>query len=165
MLSSDSLEIAEMIKSALAERHGQDALPKHFSHFDTICSATQDRQDAVLDMARSGLDLMVVVGGYNSSNTGHLVEISSEFCSAYHVRDADEIISRDEMWHKPPQQKETVCSRHWLPAEKVRVGVTAGASTPNRVIGEVILKIIHCAGLSLPADLVNKEGQPEQTTP
>ena len=97
MLSSESLEIAEMIQSAMRERYGEEELPKHFRHFDTICSATQDRQDAILKLARSGVDLMVVVGGYNSSNTGHLCEISSEFCPALHVQDADEIISKNEI--------------------------------------------------------------------
>ncbi|MBI4394949.1 MAG: 4-hydroxy-3-methylbut-2-enyl diphosphate reductase [Candidatus Omnitrophica bacterium] len=145
MLSSESLEIAEMIQSAMRERYGAEELPNHFRHFDTICSATQDRQDAILKLARSGVDLMVVVGGYNSSNTGHLCEISSEFCPAYHVRDAEEIISRNEIHHKPAHHSEVVVSQNWLPRGKVRIGVTAGASTPNRVIEEVILKVIACA--------------------
>ena len=152
MLSSDSLEIAEMIQSAMRKRYGADELPKHFRHFDTICSATQDRQDAILKLARSGVDLMIVVGGYNSSNTGHLCEISSEFCPAFHVRDADEIISRYEIRHKPAHTSEIVESRNWLPEGKVRIGVTAGASTPNRVIEEVILKIVSCSGFELEAN-------------
>ncbi len=157
MLSSESLEIAEMIQSALGERYGVKELPSHFRHFDTICSATQDRQDAILKLARSGVDLMMVVGGYNSSNTGHLCEISSEFCPAYHVRDAEEIVSKNEIRHKPAHHSEVVSSQNWLPSGptarkgrgpegKVRIGVTAGASTPNRVIEEVILKVIACAG-------------------
>ncbi|MBI1977408.1 MAG: 4-hydroxy-3-methylbut-2-enyl diphosphate reductase [Candidatus Omnitrophica bacterium] len=149
MLSSDSLEIAEMVQNAMRERYGETELPKHFRHFDTICSATQDRQDAILKLARSKVDLMIVVGGYNSSNTGHLCEISSEFCPAYHVRDAGEIISRDEIRHKPAHKTEVVVTRDWLPAGKVKIGVTAGASTPNRVIEEVIYRIVERAGLSL----------------
>jgi 4-hydroxy-3-methylbut-2-enyl diphosphate reductase len=142
MLSSDSLEIAEMIQSAMKERYGADHLNDHFRHFDTICSATQDRQDAVLKLAQSGVDLMVIVGGYNSSNTGHLCEISSQFCPAYHVRDADEIISRAEIRHKPANRTEIVITKNWLREGKTRIGVTAGASTPNRVIEEVILKMV-----------------------
>jgi len=149
MLSSESLEIAEMIQAAMRDRYGADDLPNHFRHFDTICSATQDRQDAILKLARSGMDLMVVVGGYNSSNTGHLCEISSEFCPAFHVRDADEIISKYEIRHKPAHTSEIVTSRNWLPQGKTRIGVTAGASTPNRVIEEVILKIVSCSGFEL----------------
>ena len=149
MLSSESLEIAEMIQSAMCERYGAEEVLKHFRHFDTICSATQDRQDAILKLARSGVDLMIVVGGYNSSNTGHLCEISSEFCPAFHVRDQDEIISRYEIRHKPAHTSEIVESRNWLPQGKIKIGVTAGASTPNRVIEEVILKIISCSGFKL----------------
>jgi 4-hydroxy-3-methylbut-2-en-1-yl diphosphate reductase len=145
MLSSESLEIADMIKSVMLEHYGSAEVAKHFRHFDTICSATQDRQDAVLALAHKGVDLMIVVGGYNSSNTGHLVDISSEFCSAFHVRDAEEIISRDEIHHKPTSQNETIVTRNWLPNRKIRIGVTAGASTPNRVIEEVIVKIISCS--------------------
>ena len=149
MLSSESLEIAEMIQSAMKERYGEDEAKNHFRHFDTICSATQDRQDAILKLARSDVDLMIVVGGYNSSNTGHLCEISLQFCPAFHVRDADEISSKDEIRHKLAGKPDIIESRNWLPEGKARIGVTAGASTPNRVIEEVILKIISCAGYSL----------------
>ena len=93
---------------------------------------------------------MIVVGGYNSSNTGHLCEISSELCPAFHVQDADEITSRQQIRHKPAGKSEIMISRDWLPKGKTRIGVTAGASTPNRVIEEVILKIISCAELLVP---------------
>jgi len=149
MLASESFEIAEMIKAALKERYGEEELSKRFRHFDTICSATQDRQDAILNLARSGVNLVVIVGGYNSSNTGHLCEISSEFCPAYHVRDADEILSRDAIRHKPPSGSSTVVTRGWLPQGKVRIGITAGASTPNRVIEEVICKVVTSRGYKL----------------
>jgi 4-hydroxy-3-methylbut-2-en-1-yl diphosphate reductase len=150
MLSSESLKIADMVKSAIRERFGKHELADRFSHFDTICSATQDRQDAVLELAEKGVDVMVVVGGYNSSNTSHLVEISGKFCTAYHVRDANEIKSRSEIHHKPADQVETVITNDWLPYDKLRIGVTAGASTPNRVTEEVILKILECARYDLP---------------
>ncbi len=153
MLSSESLEIAEMIQSAMKERYGSEEIQNHFRHFDTICSATQDRQDAILKLAGSGVDLMIVVGGYNSSNTGHLCEISLQFCPAFHVRDADEIISRIEIRHKLAGKPDILITNSWLPEGKTRIGVTAGASTPNRVIEEVILKIISCAGYSLEKSL------------
>lgn len=143
MLSSESLEIASMLQESMKKRWGAEALSSRFRHFDTICSATQDRQDAVLKLAREGIDLMMVVGGYNSSNTGHLVEISLEFCPAYHVKDATCIISKDEIEHKPVGKTQPVRAQSWLPEGKVRVGVTAGASTPNRVIEEVIERIIE----------------------
>ena len=158
MLSSESLEIAEMIQSAMKERYGEVEIQNHFRHFDTICSATQDRQDAILKLAGSGVDLMIVVGGYNSSNTGHLCEISLQFCPAFHVRDADEIMSKDEIHHKLAGKPDIILTQNWLPAGKTRVGVTAGASTPNRVIEEVILKIISCAGYSLECHPERSEG-------
>lgn len=143
MLSSESMEIANLLQESIRKRWGEAELPKRFRHFDTICSATQDRQDAVLKLGRQGMDLMIVVGGYNSSNTGHLVEISLEFCPAYHVKDASCIISQSEIEHKPVHQKDPVRSRGWLPKGPVQVGVTAGASTPNRVIEEVIERLIQ----------------------
>lgn len=143
MLSSESLEIANMLQEAVRKRWGSEELSRRFRHFDTICSATQDRQDAVLKLAREGIDLMIVVGGYNSSNTGHLVEISLAFCPAYHVKDATCIISRDEIEHKLVGATQPVRARHWLPQQKARLGITAGASTPNRVIEEVIKRIIE----------------------
>ncbi len=148
MLSSESLEIANMLQDSIARRWEKAELPNRFRHFDTICSATQDRQDAVLKLARQGIDLMMVVGGYNSSNTGHLVEISLEFCAAFHVKDATCILSHDEIEHKPVGQTELVRAKHWLPEGKVTVGVTAGASTPNRVIEEVIERIVKVHQLS-----------------
>jgi len=132
-----------MLQEAIGKRWGAGEIPRRFRHFDTICSATQDRQDAVLKLAREGIDLMIVVGGYNSSNTGHLVEISLEFCPAYHVKDAACLVSRDEIEHKPVHQAGPVRSRRWLPEGKVRLGITAGASTPNRVIEEVIERLIE----------------------
>jgi 4-hydroxy-3-methylbut-2-enyl diphosphate reductase len=143
MLSSESLEIANRVQESMKQRWGAEELAKRFRHFDTICSATQDRQDAVVRLVREGVDLVIVVGGYNSSNTGHLVEISLEFCPAYHVKDATCILSRDEIEHKLIGKEETVRTKNWLPKEKATLGVTAGASTPNRVIEEVIERILE----------------------
>lgn len=142
MLSSESLEIANMLQASLGRRYGVEELPRRFRHFDTICSATQDRQDAVLKLARQGIDLMIVVGGYNSSNTGHLVEISLEFCPAFHIRDAECMISKDRIRHKKVFSSEIIETGNWLPEGPVKIGVTAGASTPNRVIEEVIERIV-----------------------
>jgi 4-hydroxy-3-methylbut-2-enyl diphosphate reductase len=141
MLSSESIDIAGMIQGAMRNRFGEKELPDRFRHFDTVCSATQDRQDAVLKLARSGIDLMVVVGGYNSSNTAHLCEIASQFSPTFHVQDADEILSSAAIKHKPVGKSGTVTSQNWLPEGKVKIGITAGASTPNRVIEEVIRRI------------------------
>lgn len=145
MLSTESLEIANMLQSSLEKRHGKELLPKQFRHFDTICSATQERQDAVIKLVQEGMDLMVVVGGYNSSNTGHLVEMSLAFCPAFHVKDADCIISKEKIQHKKVFSTDIIETLNWLPEGKLTIGVTAGASTPNRVIEEVIQRIQEIA--------------------
>lgn len=145
MLSSESLEIANMLQVSIGRCHGAQEIPKRFRHFDTICSATQERQDAVLKLTGEGVDLMMVVGGYNSSNTGHLVEISLAYCPAYHVKDASCILSRDRISHKKVFSQEIIETSSWLPEGEVRIGITAGASTPNRVIEEVIERILEIA--------------------
>jgi len=146
MLSSESIEIADMIQEAMRERYGETVFQKHFRHFDTICSATQDRQDAIIKLVRQGIDIALVIGGYNSSNTGHLVEIASEFCPAFHINDASEILSKGEIRHQPAFKKETIITKTWLPAKTLKIGVTAGASTPNRVIEDVIRRILEVTG-------------------
>jgi 4-hydroxy-3-methylbut-2-enyl diphosphate reductase len=143
MLSSESLEIAEMFRQALSEKYGPEDLPNRFRSFDTICSATQERQDAVVEMMRQPPDLMLVVGGFNSSNTTHLCEIASQFCPTYHVDEIDCLISPHEIRHRPPHVgAEPEIARDWLPARRpLEIGLTAGASTPNRVIGDVIERL------------------------
>lgn len=145
MLSGDSLEIADMLKQSIIKRYGAEAEAARFRHFDTICSATQDRQDAVLELVKEGVDLMIVVGGFNSSNTGHLVEISLNYCPAFHVKDAECIASSDVIRHKKVFSEDIIETRNWLPEGEFNLGVTAGASTPNRVIEEVIQKILEIA--------------------
>ena len=100
MLMTESLEIQEMLRGAMRERWGEAALAERFRAFDTICSATQDRQDAVLKMLdEGGLDLMVVIGGYNSSNTQALARICAERLPTYHISGADRIEGAS---HPPP---------------------------------------------------------------
>ncbi len=143
MLMSESLEISEMLKAAMTARYGIEALADHFLAFDTICSATQDRQDAVLALLNQfPLDLMLVVGGYNSSNTANLARICDRRVPTYHVADDGALISPNELRHKPVGSKAEVTTVGWLPrAEPVRIGVTAGASTPDNQVGAVILKL------------------------
>jgi 4-hydroxy-3-methylbut-2-enyl diphosphate reductase len=145
MLMSESLEIGEMFGAAMRDRFGEEALAKHFRAFDTICSATQERQDAVealLDTER--VDLMIVVGGYNSSNTCNLARMCAARVRTYHIADPSCLLSADRIRHRPVGAPSTVkadevVSEHWLPAEgRVIVGLTAGASTPNNIVGQVI---------------------------
>ncbi len=149
MLSSESLAIAEKMRSAMTGRYGPEEAAARFRSFDTICSATQDRQDAVIKMTREPLDLMLVIGGYNSSNTNHLVAIANQSTRAYHIENAACILDSDSIRHKPVGAKEEVVSDGWLPRRRSVVGVTAGASTPNNKIGEVVEKILACRAVTL----------------
>jgi 4-hydroxy-3-methylbut-2-enyl diphosphate reductase len=147
MLMSESLEIQEMLQAAMLGRWGAGEVEERFRAFDTICSATQDRQDAVLKMLDEGaLDLMIVIGGYNSSNTQALARICSERLPTYHISGADRIAG-DVIRHRPsgPEQREET-SPGWLPEGPVTVGLTAGASTPNNVVGEVVRRVLALRG-------------------
>ena len=147
MLMSESLEIQDMLRAAMLGRWGVAELEERFRAFDTICSATQERQDAVLDMLEEGgLDLMVVIGGYNSSNTQALARICSERLPTYHISGADRI-QGGAILHRPVGvHQDEVAAEDWLPDGPVTVGLTAGASTPNNVVGEVVKEILALRG-------------------
>ncbi len=142
MLMSESLDIGEMLKAAFRERYGE-ALDEHFQAFDTICSATQDRQDAVVALLRERpVDLMIVIGGYNSSNTCNLARICSQSLPTYHIADPECLVSPREIRYRPVSAKVEVVKEGWLAdAGDVRVGLTSGASTPDNLVGAVIAKL------------------------
>jgi 4-hydroxy-3-methylbut-2-enyl diphosphate reductase len=153
MLMSESLEIQEMLRTAMRERHGEAELPGRFRAFDTICSATQDRQDAVLRMLdEGGLDLMLVIGGYNSSNTAALARICAERLPTFHINSPD-CLEGDLIHHRPVGTHGEIETVGWFPEGSVTLGLTAGASTPNNVVGEVIERVLARRGRT-PADLV-----------
>ena len=150
MLMSESLEIADMLRQAMAERYGPEALADRYRAFDTICSATQERQDAVIDLLeKEPLDLMLVVGGYNSSNTCNLARICADRVPTYHIADVDRLESPSRLRHRPvpppdhpPGPVPETEASGWFPlAGPVRVGLTAGASTPNNIIGMVVERL------------------------
>jgi len=142
MLSSESLEIGEMFRQAVAQRHGADSLPARYRAFDTICSATQDRQDAIAALlAERHLDLMIVLGGYNSSNTCNLARICAERLPAYHIADPDRIVSALEIRHKPVGSKHEVVTQGWLREGPLAIGLTSGASTPDNLVEQVIKRL------------------------
>ncbi len=148
MLSRESTEISDLLRDALRARYGEAELQSRFRHFDTICSATQDRQDAIRELGEKRMDVLLVIGGYRSSNTGHLVQLASEFCPAFHVEDASSLISADKIRHKKTGAQEILETADWLKKngpDPLKVGVTAGASTPNRVVEEVIQRLIDIA--------------------
>jgi 4-hydroxy-3-methylbut-2-enyl diphosphate reductase len=148
MLSGESLAIAAEVRKSMARRWGEAAANEHFRTFDTICSATQERQDAVLKLIAEPLDLMVVIGGYNSSNTTHLAAICKEKVTTYHIEDAACIDLDDgSIRHRPVGIHNSEDRReNWLPAGSLRIGITAGASTPNNKIGETIERIAALRG-------------------
>ncbi|HEY6360766.1 MAG TPA: 4-hydroxy-3-methylbut-2-enyl diphosphate reductase [Vicinamibacterales bacterium] len=143
MLSSESLAIGEMFRQAMRDRYGEAALSSRFRAFDTICSATQDRQDAVIALLdEQPLDMVVVLGGYNSSNTLNLARLCAARVPTFHIAAPEGLLSADEIRHKPVELKEDVVTAGWLPAGRpVRVGLTAGASTPDNLVGEVIRRL------------------------
>jgi 4-hydroxy-3-methylbut-2-enyl diphosphate reductase len=140
MLSSESLQIGEMFRAAMVERYGEAEASTRYRAFDTICSATQDRQDAVNALlAEETLDLMIVIGGYNSSNTCNLARICGERLPTYHIAEPTGMISGREIRHKPVGSKHESVSEGWLPERgPVRIGLTSGASTPDNLVAAVI---------------------------
>ena len=148
MLSKESLEIAERLRQSMMRRYGESELESRFRSFDTICSATQERQDAVLELCDEGVDVMLVIGGYNSSNTAHLAEICSEKFPTYHIADSRSILSPALIRHKPLDEQSEVDATDWFPEGALKIGVTAGASTPDVKVDEVIERILGFRGLT-----------------
>ncbi len=155
MLSGESLAIAEEVRKSMIRRHRAEAVPQHFRSFDTICSATQERQDAVVALLREPLDVMVVVGGYNSSNTCHLAALVQQHgIPVYHIEDADAVdVAAGTIRHQLIGTKTEAVASAWL-GSAGSIGITAGASTPNNKVGETIARISAVAGVDLEAALV-----------
>jgi 4-hydroxy-3-methylbut-2-enyl diphosphate reductase len=142
MLSSESLEIGGMFRAAIVDRYGAKDLDDRFKAFDTICSATQDRQDAIIALlGAQKLDLMIVLGGYNSSNTCNLARICAERLPTYHIADPDGLVSPAEIHYRLAGAKQETAARDWLPAGPVAVGLTSGASTPDNLVESVIRRL------------------------
>jgi 4-hydroxy-3-methylbut-2-enyl diphosphate reductase len=151
MLASDSLAIGRRVHEAMIEGSGKDYAETNFRSFGTICSATQERQDAIKTLMGEGPPaVMIVIGGYNSSNTDHLAHLCRQFTTTYHIEDAACIgLENGTIRHKPDVGSDTpeeVVS-DWLPEEPFDLGMTAGASTPNNKIGEALLRILEIRGV------------------
>jgi 4-hydroxy-3-methylbut-2-enyl diphosphate reductase len=143
MLMTESLEIGEMIRQAMTDRYGEAELHSHYQAFDTICSATQDRQDAVVTLLREHpVDLVIVIGGYNSSNTANLARICAASRPTFHIADPSCLVSPEEIRHRPAASKTEVTATGWLPlAGPLTIGLTSGASTPDNLIGAAIARL------------------------
>jgi len=142
MLKSETEEIGRLFERTMLSKYGPSALNEHFLAFNTICDATQERQDAMFSLVDEPLDLMVVIGGYNSSNTTHLQEIAvSRGIRSFHIDTPERIGADNSIEHKPLGQELTRES-DFLPGGPVTVGITSGASTPDRVVEHVIQRLI-----------------------
>ena len=154
MLASDSLAIGSQVEKAMAEGFGKAYADENFRSFGTICSATQERQDAIHDLMEEGPpEVMVVIGGYNSSNTDHLAHLCRQFTRTYHIEDASCIdLDASTIRHKPDVGADTkeVLQKDWLPRGPFKLGMTAGASTPNNKIGEALVRILRMRNVDLP---------------
>ena len=149
MLRGETDEVQRRMRDAMITKNGEEAIDEHFRYFDTICGATQDRQDALRDLLNRPMDLLLVVGGYNSSNTSHLAEMGEAKLPTYFIKDAEEMVSAAELNHFLQDKHEMAVAENWLPTEgDLTLGVTAGASCPNNLIEEVILRAYELRGES-----------------
>lgn len=161
MLANESMAIGIKLHEAMVERFGSTEALNHYRSFGTICSATQERQDAIEAMMRSAPDVMLVIGGYNSSNTNHLAHLCRQHTRTYHVSDANCIdLDTGFIRHKPELDPDTqeILEGDWLPEGPFELGITAGASTPNNKIGEALLRVLSIRGIQ--PELANFDNQP-----
>ena len=143
MLKGETEQIGKLFEHTMMKKYGPPELNQHFQNFNTICDATQERQDAMLNLVEQKLDLMVVIGGFNSSNTTHLQEIAVERrITSYHIDCVEGINSRNSIEHRQ-LNGELEITENWLPTGKIVVGITSGASTPDKVVEDVIEKIFE----------------------
>lgn len=149
MLRGETEEVQRRIRAAMEKRYGTEDLSGHFRFFDTICGATQDRQDALQKMLKEPMDLLIVVGGYNSSNTSHLAEMGEKVLPTYFIKNAAKMVSEKLILHYNLHKQREVETRDWLPSGTMTVGITAGASCPNNLIEDAIRRLFELKGVSV----------------
>lgn len=159
MLATETLEISEYLKGVIKEKHGKDSFQDHFADTrDTLCYATNDNQQATRGLLASNADLAIVVGGYNSSNTQHIVELLEEKYPTYFINSPDEIINANQIQHFNFHTKELLISNSFLPEDgKPKIILTSGASCPDKVVEDVMVKILSFYPDRLPTDVVMKQ--------
>jgi len=158
MLKGETEKIQKMLYEAVKVRDGEEA-DKNFQFFDTICGATQERQDALFEMLKQKMDMLLVVGGYNSSNTTHLVEIGQEELPSFFIRDAECLESFEKIVHfdlEEKKEKRSYSGNFFDKSSAITVGITAGASCPNNLIEETILRVFELRGNDLSGLLSEK---------
>lgn len=149
MLRGETEEVQRRIKNAMIAKYGESAINEHFRFFDTICGATQDRQDALQKLLVQPPDLLIVIGGYNSSNTSHLAEMGEAKLPTYFIKNAAKMESEQLIRHYDQHRREEIETRDWLPAGRITVGITAGASCPNNLIEDTIRRLFELRGISV----------------
>jgi len=149
MLRGETEEVQHRLRSAMIQKYGEANIDRHFRFFDTICGATQDRQDALEKLLRQPLDLLLVIGGYNSSNTSHLAEMGEARLATYFIKNAAMMESGQLIRHYDQHKHVEVETRDWLPTGDATIGVTAGASCPNNLIEEVIRRLFDLKGIEI----------------
>jgi len=149
MLRGETEEVQRRLKNAMSQKYGADQIEKHFRFFDTICGATQDRQDALEKLLREPLALLLVIGGYNSSNTSHLAEMGEAKLPTFFIKNAAKMASDRLIQHYDQHKGSEVETHDWLPAGQITVGITAGASCPNNLIEETIRRLFELRGISV----------------
>ncbi len=149
MLRGETEEVQRRFRTVMETKYGPDKIAQHFRFFDTICGATQDRQDALEKMLLTPPDLLIVIGGYNSSNTSHLAEMGEAKLPTYFIKNAAKMASTTLIRHYNQHKKEEVETSDWLPAGNITVGITAGASCPNNLIEDTIRRLFELRGISV----------------
>jgi 4-hydroxy-3-methylbut-2-enyl diphosphate reductase len=148
MMRGETEEVQRRIMAAVKDRDGDAGLAKSYRFFDTICGATQERQDALRDMLSLPMDLLLVIGGYNSSNTSHLAEMGEAKLPTYFIRNAAKIESLQRIVHYDSHTRGEKVTDNWMPPVPAVLGITAGASCPNNLIEEAIVRVFELHGIS-----------------
>jgi len=142
MLYDETMQVRALVRAAFEQRFGADEAERRLLFEPTVCRATQDRQSAAVELCRSGLDLAIVVGGFGSSNTRHLYELAGQYAPAYFIESAEAISSARKLRTFDPAREAESVATDWLPARRpLRIGVLAGASSPEAVVGEVLERL------------------------
>lgn len=149
MLRGETEEVQRRFKAAMEKKYGSENIAQHFRFFDTICGATQDRQDALQKLLMEPMNLLIVIGGYNSSNTSHLAEMGEAKLPTYFIKNAGKMVSDKTILHYNQHSHKEEETHDWLPPGQITVGVTAGASCPNNLIEDTIRRLFALRGISV----------------
>ena len=149
MLRGETEEVQRRLRAAMSAKYGEADIDRHFRFFDTICGATQDRQDALEKLLREPMNLLLVIGGYNSSNTSHLAEMGEAKLPTYFIQNAAKMVSDRLIVHYNQHLQKEVETADWLPPGRITVGITAGASCPNNLIEDTIHRLFELRGVAV----------------